>query len=76
MSLGLRSLELDATRTPLYILVLTLVGVPFLVVGNYLGGELVYRMGMRVNTGRLSQQPLVIRAIQVVRRKLGVREPA
>ena len=52
VSLGLRSLELDATRTPLYILVLPLVGVPFLIVGNYLGGELVYRMGMRVNTGR------------------------
>ena len=37
ISLGFRSLELDATKTPLYILVLSLIGLPLLVVGNYLG---------------------------------------
>ena len=68
VSLGLRALELDATRTPLYILILTLCGLPFLVVGNYLGGELVYRMGMRVNTGRLRETPLLHRIVNFLRR--------
>ena len=72
VSLGLRSLELDATRTPLYILALSLVGLPFLIVGNYFGGELVYRMGMRVNTGRLRETPLLHRAVNRLRR---VKEP-
>ena len=76
VSLGLRSQELDAPSTPLYILVFTLAGLPFLVVGNYLGGELVYRMAMRVSTGRLPEQPLVLRAVAVVRRKLRAKEPA
>ena len=63
ISLGLRFLELDATRTPLYILVLSLIGLPLLVVGNYFGGELVYRMGMRVSTGRLPEPPLLHRMV-------------
>jgi uncharacterized membrane protein len=44
-------------RTPLHLLVLSLLGLPLLLVGNYLGAELVYRMGMRVNTGRLGDTP-------------------
>ena len=75
VSLGLRAVELDATRTPLYILAFSLVGLPFLIVGNYLGGELVYRMGMRVNTGRLPETPLLLRAVAVVQRRFKVREP-
>ncbi len=75
ISLGLRSLELDATRTPLYILAVSIVGLPFLVVGNYLGGELVYRMGMRVNTGKLQETPLLLRAVAMVQRRFKVREP-
>ena len=75
VSLGLRSLELDATRTPVYILALSLVGLPFLVVGNYFGGELVYRMGMRVNTGRLRETPRILRVAGVVQRRFRTREP-
>ena len=76
VSLGLRSIELDATRTPIYILVLSLVAMPFLVVGNYLGGKLVYRMGMRVNTGRLPEPPLLNRVVSAVQRRLKVKESA
>ena len=76
ISLGLRALELDAARTPIHILLLSLVGLPLLVVGNYFGGELVYRMGMRVNTGRLRETPLLHRAIAVVRRRFKAGEPA
>ena len=74
-SLGLRYLEMDATRTPLYIIGLTLVGFILLIVGNYFGSELVYRMGMRVNTGRLRETPLILRAVAVVRRRFGAKEP-
>jgi uncharacterized membrane protein len=62
LSLGLRTLALDATRTPWSIVIVSLIGVPLLLVGNYFGGELVYRMGMRVSTGR-RETPTVIRAI-------------
>ena len=72
ISLGLRSLELDATRTPLYILSLSLIGLPLLMVGNYLGGELVYRMGMRVSTGTLRKPPLPHR---IMNRLLRTKEP-
>ena len=72
LSLGLRTLELDATRTPVYALVLSLVGLPLLMVGNYFGGELVYRMGMRVNTGRLPEPPLLHRVVNSLRR---IKEP-
>ena len=75
VSLALRSLELDAARTPIYILVLSLAGLPLLIVGNYMGGELVYRMGMRVNTGRLREQPLLIRAAGAIGRRFRTREP-
>ncbi len=74
-SLGLRYLEMDATRTPLYILPLSLIGLTLLIVGNYFGSELVYRMGMRVNTGRLRETPLILNAVALVRRRFGVKEP-
>ena len=75
ISLGLRVLELEATRTPLYLLALSLIGLPLLLVGNYFGAELVYRMGMRVNTGRLVETPLILKGVALVRRRFRVREP-
>jgi uncharacterized membrane protein len=75
ISLGLRALELEAVRTPLYLLALSLIGLPLLLVGNYFGAELVYRMGMRVSTGRLVETPLILKAVALVRRRLGLREP-
>ena len=75
LSLGLRFFSLDASRTPVYVLALSGIGLPLLFVGNYFGAELVYRMGMRVNTGRLRETPLILKAVASVRRKLGVREP-
>jgi uncharacterized membrane protein len=76
LSLGLRYLEIDAARTPLYILALSLIGMPLLIVGNYFGSELVYRMGMRVNTGRLREPPLILQAVALARKMLGVKEPS
>jgi uncharacterized membrane protein len=73
--LGLRYLEIDATTTPLYILGISLIGLTLLIVGNYVGSELVYRMGMRVNTGRLRETPLILRAVALVRRRFEVKEP-
>ena len=75
ISLGLRVLELEAVRTPLYLLALSLIGLSLLLVGNYFGAELVYRMGMRVNTGRLVETPLILKAVALVRRRFGVRKP-
>jgi len=72
MSVSLRYLELDTARTPLYILAISLIRLPLLIMGNYLGSELVYRMGMRVNTGRLLEPPLVLKAVALVRRRFGV----
>ena len=74
ISLGLRSLELDVTRTPLYLLVLSLIGLPLLMVGNYFGGELVYRMGMRVNTGK-RETPPILKMVAMIQRRFRVREP-
>ena len=74
LSLGLRYLEFGGTRTPIHILALSLVGLLLLIVGNYFGAELVYRMGMRVNTGRLRETPLLLKAVALVRRGLGVRD--
>jgi uncharacterized membrane protein len=74
LSLALRFLEMDVARTPLYLIGLSLVGLILLIVGNYFGSELVYRMGMRVNTGRLREPPLILKAVAVVRRRLGVKE--
>ena len=68
ISLGLRSMELDAPSTPVYILVLSILAMPLLAVGNYLGAELVYRMGMRVNTGRLRETPLILKAVALAKR--------
>ncbi len=76
ISLGLRSTELDATRTPVYILAFSLIGMPLLGVGNYLGAELVYRMGMRVKTGRLRETPLILKAVALAKRGFRTREPA
>jgi uncharacterized membrane protein len=75
ISLGLRALELEAGRTPLYLLALSLIGLPLLLVGNYFGAELVYRMGMRVNTGRLVETPLILKGVALVRRRFRVQEP-
>jgi uncharacterized membrane protein len=75
ISLGLRVLELEAVRTPPYLLALSLIGLPMLLVGNYFGAELVYRMGMRVNTGRLVETPLILKAVALVWRRLRVQEP-
>ena len=69
LSLGLRVANLDAARTPLPLVVLSLFGLVLLIVGNYLGAELVYRMGMRVNTGRLREAPLLHKAFAVVQSK-------
>jgi hypothetical protein len=54
---------------------LFLIGLTLLIVGNYFGSELVYRMGMRLNTGRLRESPLVLKAVARVRKKFGVKEP-
>ena len=63
---------LDASRTPLYVVALSLIGLPMLILGNYFGAELVYRMGMRVNTGRLRETPVILRAAASLRRRLGL----
>ena len=76
ISLGLRALELEAVRTPLYLLAVSLIGLPLLLVGNYFGAELVYRMGMRVNTGRLVETPLILKGVALVWSKFRVWEPA
>jgi hypothetical protein len=51
LSLLVRTFDFDATETPVVALLLALVGSGALVSGNYFGGMLVYRQGMRVNTG-------------------------
>ena len=51
LSLVLRWPLLGVPQTPLPIVLLSAIGVLGLLVGSYLGGELVYRMGMRVSTG-------------------------
>lgn len=74
LSLVLRYFSLDDSRTPLHILALSLIGLPMLILGNYFGAELVYRMGMRVNTGRLRETPVILRAAASLRRRLGLGE--
>ena len=76
ISLGLRVQEFDATRTPLLVLVVSLVGMPLLVVGNHFGGEFVYRMGMRVSTGRLPETPLILKVVALFQRRFRARETA
>lgn len=50
ISLLFRVLDYDADQTPVVAFAFALVGVAALVVGNYWGGHLVYRQGMRVST--------------------------
>jgi hypothetical protein len=50
-SFGVRATDLERESTPLLALVLAAMGVAALIVGNWFGGHLVYRQGMRVNTG-------------------------
>ena len=49
VSLALRGVDFDAERTGVAPLVLAGVGTLGIMIGNYFGGELVYRQGMRVN---------------------------
>jgi len=49
VSLVIRAFDFDATQTTWPALLLAAVGVGALVVGNYFGGSLVYRQGMRVS---------------------------
>ena len=48
-SLLLRAFDIDATRTPLAAMLLAAAGAAVLTIGNYFGGTLVYRQGMRVS---------------------------
>jgi uncharacterized membrane protein len=50
LSLLLRALDFDATQTPILPLALAAAGTLAIVIGNYFGGTLVYRQGMRVST--------------------------
>ncbi len=49
ISLGLRATDIDAEQTGLAALALAGLGTLGILVGNYFGGELVYRQGMRVS---------------------------
>ena len=49
LSLLVRSFDFDATQTPIAAMFLAAAGVLVLSVGNYIGGTLVYRQGMRVS---------------------------
>lgn len=59
VSLALRWPLLEAPRTPPGLVALSIAAVIPLLVGSYLGGELVYRMGMRVSTGPRPTPPLL-----------------
>jgi uncharacterized membrane protein len=63
LGLGLRAPALDNSQTPIPLMSLSCVGVLLLMAGNYFGGELVYRLGMRVNTGRQRETPLLHRVV-------------
>jgi len=49
LSLLLRAFDFDATQTPWPALLLAAAGAGALAIGNYFGGHLVYRQGMRVS---------------------------
>lgn len=49
LSLLVRAFDYDATQTPWPALILAVAGALAIGVGNYLGGTLVYRQGMRVS---------------------------
>jgi uncharacterized membrane protein len=53
VSLLLRSFDYDADQTPVGAVVLAAVGTMAIIVGNYFGGTLVYRQGMRVSVDDL-----------------------
>lgn len=67
LGLGLRVPALDNPQTPIPLIILSFVGLLLLMVGNYFGGELVYRLGMRVNTGRQREVPLLHRVVNKLR---------
>jgi uncharacterized membrane protein len=50
LSLLLRGFDFDATQTPVVPMLLAAAGAVCIVAGNYIGGTLVYRQGMRVST--------------------------
>lgn len=50
LSLLLRAFDFDATQTAIAPMLLAAAGAAALSIGNYFGGELVYRQGMRVST--------------------------
>jgi uncharacterized membrane protein len=50
LSLLVRVVDFDATQTPIGAMLLAAVGAVVLTAGNYFGGTLVYRQGMRVST--------------------------
>lgn len=49
-SLLLRAFDFDATQTPVLPMLFAGAGALAIVIGNYFGGTLVYRQGMRVST--------------------------
>ncbi len=60
LSLGVRAALSVPFPTPVWLLALSAFGVLGLLVGSYFGGELVYRMGMRVSTGPQPPPPLLV----------------
>jgi uncharacterized membrane protein len=50
LSLLLRAFDFDATQTPVLPMLLAAAGALAIAIGNYFGGTLVYRQGMRVST--------------------------
>ncbi|TMF98901.1 MAG: DUF2231 domain-containing protein [Chloroflexi bacterium] len=50
LSLLLRTFDFYATQTPLGAMIPAVAGAVVLTIGNYFGGTLVYRQGMRVST--------------------------
>ena len=53
LSLLVRAFDYDANQTPIVALVLAGVGTVAIGIGNYFGGMLVYRQGMRVSVDNL-----------------------
>ena len=50
LSLLLRAFDFDAAQTPVLPMLLAAIGALAIAIGNYFGGTLVYRQGMRVST--------------------------
>ena len=53
LSLLVRAFDYDADQTPIVAFLLAAVGTAAIVIGNYFGGTLVYRQGMRVSVDDL-----------------------